>query len=101
MERPDDTPSFVGDELSATGFRLAGVRTESPGLAGAERAFRAACARSRLVLLTAEYAAAVSDELVAQARRGGTLVAVVPDLRQAVALPDAGARLRVELGIQS
>jgi vacuolar-type H+-ATPase subunit F/Vma7 len=91
----DDAPIFLGDLLTAAGYRLAGARVLTPPLGEAAQAFERACERAPLVLVTAEYAAVIGS----RGRPGRALVAVVPDARGRLAPPDPGARLRRELGL--
>ncbi len=98
MERErEDAPIFLGDALTAVGYRLAGARVVTPGLDEAAQAFERACERAPVVLVTAEYAAAIAAG--GAPRHARALVAVVPDARRRVAPPDPGARLRRELGL--
>ena len=95
-------PIFLGDELAAAGYRLAGaqVRTPSPGEAAA--ALAQACAQSPLVLLSADLAAQVGAAALQRALAAATpLVLVVPDIHGRVPLPDLAARLRAQLGFEA
>lgn len=95
-------PVFLGDEVSAAGWRLAGaeVRTPAPGEEAAALAW--ACARTPLVLVSAAVAQGVG---VAAMQRAGAalspLVLVVPGLHGDAAPPDLAARLRGQLGLQA
>lgn len=87
---------FIGDELTATGFRLTGIATLTP-TDGAEAA-REAVGRSELVIVTAEHAGMLPPK---DASLGEPLVAVVPDIRGRAMPPDLGRKLRRILGIES
>ena len=93
-------PAFIGDEVSAAGFRLAGaqVRVPAPGEELGE--LREALREAELILVTAETAAripaAVLRPLLAAAR---PLVLLVPDVRGAVAVPDVVGPIRAQLGM--
>lgn len=91
---------FLGDELSATGFRLTGIETATPQADEAEAAFDAACARAALVVLTAGMAGQLGERL---ANRGddGPVIAIVPDVLGRTAPPDLAGRLRRTLGIET
>ena len=93
---------FIGDEVAAAGWRLAGVdaRVSVPGTEGA--ALERALAEAQLVLVAAEAAARIPEaELRAALRRLTPVTVVVPDLREAVAYPDVAARMKRQLGIES
>jgi len=93
-------PVFIGDRLSATGFRLGGavVSTPEPGMEAT--AFRAALEDSELVLVTAEVAAKLPDALLDKAMvAGDPLVLVIPDVRDIHEPPDIAASLRRQLGM--
>jgi len=91
---------FIGDEVAAAGFRLAGVRVAVPQ--PGEEAATLADARETadLVLIGAEVAARLPQALVRDAVAAtAPLVLVVPDVRGRVTLPDAAAILRGQLGV--
>jgi vacuolar-type H+-ATPase subunit F/Vma7 len=95
-------PVFLGDELSAAGFRLGGIeaRTPPPGeeLAFFERARREA----PLLLLTAALAARLPAELLAAVQHAGRpLVVIVPDVRRRTAPLDLVRALRRQLGMEA
>jgi vacuolar-type H+-ATPase subunit F/Vma7 len=95
-------PIYLGDEVSAAGYRLAGatVRIPAPGEETAALAW--ACAQAPLVLVSAAVAAGVAEAVL---RRGlsalSPLVLIVPDLQGAAAVPDLAARLRLQLGFEA
>jgi len=95
-------PIYLGDEVTAAGYRLAGaqVRTPAPGESGA--ALEEAHARSELVLVSAAVAA---DLDAAQLRSAllalSPLVLIVPDGQGRVVRPDLAARLRGQLGMEA
>jgi vacuolar-type H+-ATPase subunit F/Vma7 len=89
---------FIGDELTAAGYRLAGLSVLTPPVEGAAEALERALAESDLILITAEYCQAVPERLLEDPR---ALVAVVPDARAQRQVADMAARMRRELGIGS
>jgi hypothetical protein len=68
-------PIYLGDEVSAAGYRLAGVRVRVPE-SGTEA------------------------EVLGRARAEAPLVLVAPDLLGETPLPDLAARLRRQLGLE-
>ncbi|NJD89858.1 MAG: Vacuolar H+transporting two-sector ATPase F subunit [Betaproteobacteria bacterium] len=93
---------FIGDEVAAAGWRLAGVeaRAAMPGAEGAQLA--KALEEAQLVLVSAEAAARIPEaDLRAALRRLTPVTVVVPDLREAVRYPDVAARMKRQLGIES
>jgi vacuolar-type H+-ATPase subunit F/Vma7 len=95
-------PIYLGDEVTAAGFRLAGVqvRVPAPDQAGVE--FAEARALAPLVLVSAAVAKHID---AAQLRAALTalqpLVVIVPDARGEVPRPDLAARLRGQLGMEA
>ena len=92
--------TFIGDRVSAAGFRLGGAEVIIPEPGGEGAALEQALAGTGLVLITAEQAARVPPDLLQRARMGlRPLFLVVPDVRGRVAPEDAAARLRRQLGM--
>jgi vacuolar-type H+-ATPase subunit F/Vma7 len=94
--------AFVGDELSAAGYRLAGVATFVPA-AGEEYAMlERARSAAALVLVTAEVAARLPAAALAAAQAAtAPLLLIVPDVRARVPAPDLGRLIRSQLGIEA
>ena len=95
-------PIYLGDEVTAAGYRLAGVqvRVPAPGEAGA--AFDEACAQAPLVLVSAAVAARIDATRLRSALMAlQPLVLIVPDARGEVPRPDLAARLRGQLGMEA
>lgn len=93
-------PIFLGDEVSAAGYRLAGARVRVPP-AGQEASFLDGARReAELVLITAECASRIPAPVLRQAVAAPMpLVLVVPDMLGRTEPPDLAARLLVQLGI--
>ncbi|MGO9172547.1 MAG: V-type ATP synthase subunit F [Rhodomicrobium sp.] len=92
---------FIGDELSATGFRLAGL--EILGAAGGEASAMLAEARrgAGAVLIAAAAAAEVQKQELDEALLAlRSPTAIVPDILGAALPPDLARRLKVTLGIE-
>ena len=95
-------PIYLGDEVTAAGFRLAGVqvRVPAPGEAGA--AFEEARALAPLVLVSAAVAIHIDPALLRTALTAlQPLVLIVPDAQGEVPRPDLAARLRGQLGMEA
>ena len=95
-------PVYLGDEVSAAGFRLAGALVRTP-VAGDETAALAwARSQAPLVLLSAAVAAGIGEATLRTALSALTpLVLVLPDLHGETPLPDLAARLRAQLGLEA
>jgi len=92
---------FIGDELSAAGFRLAGARVHAPAADETLAVFEAARREARLLLVTAAVAAHLPPALLSQALAATQpLLLVVPDVRGRQQPPDLGHRVRRQLGIE-
>ena len=93
-------PVYIGDEVEASGYRLAGIEVRVPPRNEILPTIRAACEAAPLVLIGAatarEIPPAELDRLLA---RVVPAVVVVPDVRHRVALPDLAMRLRGQLGV--
>lgn len=91
---------FLGDEVSAAGFRLAGVAVQVP-LEGAEQqALAEAASSAELVLLTAALARRLPPALLERYQSGARpLLGIVPDINGGVWPADLAADIRRHLGI--
>lgn len=91
---------FIGDEVTAAGFRLAGVAVHVPRPEQVRTLFNRLLAEAELVLITAEYAQRVPPNLLQAAQlRSRPPVLVMPDIRGRREPPDRGAALRRQLGM--
>ncbi|MGB5542784.1 MAG: hypothetical protein WBO15_05255 [Gammaproteobacteria bacterium] len=108
------TPWFIGDELTGAGFRLAGAKVmiiEDQGDGPDEKLadkqivaeiFGRALAEASLVTITTTVAAQLPSERIAQAIYAAQPpLAVVPDARDTLPLPNLGRRVRSALGVES
>jgi vacuolar-type H+-ATPase subunit F/Vma7 len=94
--------AYLGDEISAAGWRLAGIdaRSCAPGQEAA--ALDAALRSAALVLVSAALAARLDPALLRRAVGAlAPLVLVVPDPQGEAPLPDLAARLRLQLGLEA
>ena len=95
-------PVYLGDEVSAAGFRLAGLRARTPPRGDEGTALASACAEAPLVLVAARVAARIAErELRAALAALTPLVLIVPDLDGATPVPDLVIRLKRLLGLET
>jgi vacuolar-type H+-ATPase subunit F/Vma7 len=95
------SPVFIGDEVSAAGFALAGAQVRVSDGAGAGEALREAMSDAPLVLIGARVAGAIPETELHTALRSCTpLVLVVPDPIGGAPAPDLGGELRRRLGME-
>jgi vacuolar-type H+-ATPase subunit F/Vma7 len=93
---------YLGDEVSAAGYRLAGVLVRTPGAGEEASALARARSQAPLVLLSADVAAGIGEAALRGALSAlAPLVLIVPDLHGQVPLPDLAARLRGQLGLEA
>ena len=92
---------YIGDELTAAGFRLAGARILLPA-AGEEAASLAqAQTDAQLILLSADVAARIQRAALDAALAAlAPLTLVVPDLLGRQPVPDRTQRLRRRMGME-
>ena len=92
--------AFVGDELAAAGYRLAGVATIVPGPGEEDAALQQARAQADLVLVSADVVAQLPAGVWAQAVAAvRPSVVALPDMQGRVPRPALAARLRALLGM--
>lgn len=92
---------FIGDEVTAAGFRLAGVTSYAPARDTLPTLLAEVAQTSAVIAMTAECAAWLPDRDLAALELADTpLLAIVPDARGAVAAPGMGAAVRRTLGIE-
>ncbi|HXY98501.1 MAG TPA: V-type ATP synthase subunit F [Stellaceae bacterium] len=93
---------FIGDELTATGFRLTGIETMTPAPAAVPGALAEARSRAGLVIITAELARQVPPaELEAALLSETPATAVIPDILSRSTPPDLTGRVKGALGIEN
>jgi len=94
--------AYLGDEVGAAGWRLAGVRVCTPVPRDAAAALAEARAHVELVLLASPLAAAIdARSLQAALSAPWPLVLVVPDPHGDVPVPDLAVRLQAQLGLEA
>ncbi len=93
-------PVYIGDEVSACGYRLAGLETHVPAGDNLSAELNNIIKDAALVLLSAEIAGRLPDDqrerLLARIQPP---VVVVPDVRGHAQLTDMATRLRKQLGV--
>jgi len=93
---------FIGDELTAAGFRLTGIETIVPKADDAGAAFADAAQRASLIVITAAAARqvpAADIETAMLAERPA--VTIIPDALFRAAPPDLIGKLKAALGIET
>ncbi|HKL62379.1 MAG TPA: V-type ATP synthase subunit F [Woeseiaceae bacterium] len=91
---------FIGDEVTGTGYRLAGLRTVTADADSAADALAAAREEAALVLIGAGSAAGIdAGELERVQRAGAPPVLVVPDA-QGGEPPDLAATINRAFGLE-
>jgi vacuolar-type H+-ATPase subunit F/Vma7 len=93
-------PCYIGDEVSAMAWRLAGLHVLVPEDTAILETIRRSCEQASLVLINAATARQLPetelDKLLAQVTPP---VVIVPDVSNHAALPDLATRLRQQLGV--
>jgi vacuolar-type H+-ATPase subunit F/Vma7 len=93
--------TFIGDEVLAAAFRLAGAMTCVPAPGTEAQAFADARGRSTLVLLGARCAARIpAATLEAAFAAPSPLVMIVPERDGVPLAPDPALKVRTALGAQ-
>jgi len=93
-------PVYIGDAVSAVGFRLAGLRIHVPDTTELLAQIERVANDASLVLLGADFAAQLpAAELDRLLSAVTPAMVVVPDVRGQVDMPDLANRLRQQLGV--
>lgn len=91
---------FIGPELAAAGYRLAGAEVIVPAPGDETAALAQARQRAWLVLVCASLQPRIDAEAWQQAVGAlAPLVTAVPDVQGLAPLPDLAERLRSQLGL--
>jgi vacuolar-type H+-ATPase subunit F/Vma7 len=94
--------AYLGDEVSAAGWRLAGVCVQTPPAGDEAAALQVARTQAPLVLVSAAVASRIPTPALRAALAAlAPLVLVVPDREGGVPMPDIATRLREQLGLQA
>jgi vacuolar-type H+-ATPase subunit F/Vma7 len=93
-------PVYIGDEVSASGYRLAGLEVFVPERDDLIAGINAACEKAPLVLLNAVIASELPAMQLERLLAGVTPpVIVVPDIRGHAGPPELATLLRRQLGV--
>ena len=94
-------PVFIGDEVTAAGFRLAGLETRVPVPEETISALQAArAANPPLILLTAEFAGHIEPRTLERVLAAASPpVQLVTDAAGRTPVPDLAARIRSQVGV--
>ena len=94
--------ALIADEVTALGWRLIGARVLMPAADSVRDCWHEAQRSADLVLITAEYAAAIPPaELEAALRAEKPLVLVIADLHRRREPPDIELEVRRALGVSA
>ena len=94
-------PCYIGDEVSAAGFRLAGARVIVPSVGEEAAALASARSSATLILISADVATRIPAHDLASARAAlAPLTLIVPDLREEIPMTDLATTLRRQLGLE-
>lgn len=94
-------PVYIGDEVSAAGFRLAGVRVRVPDGNDYHHAIEWAMQQTSLVLLSSAIASEIPRaELDGYLANLDPAIVVVPDVRGTHGMLELSTRIRTQLGVQ-
>lgn len=95
-------PVLISDRLTAAGFRLAGVRALVTDPEDAGAVFREALSGKQPVMITADLARHLPDNLLDQAvRQAAPPVAVIPDIARNREPTDMADKVRRALGVEA
>ena len=91
---------YIGDEVSAAGYRLCGVYAQAADRYTAASLIRQACERASLVLVgssAAQYLSATEQDFLLAGVSPPVLI--VPDFCGSRAVPDIATRIHKQLGM--
>ena len=95
------TLCYIGDEATATGFRLAGAQVMIPAVGAEGAALALARETASLILVSVSAAGRIPPRDMEAAELAlSPLVLIVPDLRGEIAPPDLATHLRGQLGLE-
>ena len=93
-------PVFIGDEVSAAGYRLAGLQVHTPPVDAVLQTVEQVAGEAPLILISPYFAqhipAGILDRLLAGIH---PRVIIVPDVHGKSLMPDLASRIRRQLGV--
>lgn len=93
-------PVYFGDEASAAGYRLAGIRVYTPAAHELTASLQSALGEASLIMLGARLAQSLPPAELERLLAGTTPPAlIVADVSGVVPLPDLVTQMRRELGM--
>lgn len=102
MTAPQHLVSYIGDAVTAAGFRLAGVTTHTPRAGEETAAFEHARGESSVVLVSTECARRIPRAVLEGALGAlAPLVLIVPEDSGSTKLIDPAGQVRRELGLEA
>ncbi|HEY9081379.1 V-type ATP synthase subunit F [Magnetovibrio sp.] len=94
--------AFIGDEISAAGYRLAGAEIFCPGPGQTHQTFAKVSASADVIMITAEAAGSIPAAVMAEAQAASTpLVMIVEDIRARMSPPDLEKQMHAILGLDA
>ena len=92
---------FIGDEVTAAGFRLAGVTVVTPDKEKLHEVLTAACDdQVSLILVTTEFMEALDPQLQQEyMMKVSPMIVVIADINNSVPVTDLAVQVRRTLGI--
>ena len=94
--------TFIGDELTGAGFRLAGLRVQTPDPEKLPEVFRQALLEASLLIVTQEFASRIpAHELHGAVMRAEPPVAIVAQASTPRAESELLREVRITLGMEA
>jgi len=94
--------AFIGDEISAAGYRLAGAAVFSPSAKDVHKTFVEVSGKVDVVMITAEASRHIAEPLMADALAATSpLVMVIEDVRARVSPADLEKQMHAILGLDA
>jgi vacuolar-type H+-ATPase subunit F/Vma7 len=91
---------FIGDEISAAGWALAGMEVITPTAGSEERTVKAVLPDAELLIITSQVAQIITPALLEKILTStSVLTHVVGDMQNQLPQPDYEAQLRAILGL--
>ncbi|OOZ59016.1 V-type ATP synthase subunit F [Solemya velum gill symbiont] len=91
---------FIGDEVTAAGFRLAGVTVMTPEKEKLNEVLAQVCEHASLILVTAELIESLDSQLQQEyMMKVSPMIVVIADINNGVPVTDLAVQVRRTLGI--